>query len=354
MARRRWAGIAALGGAALWTWQRRAGKPPAFDFRGRVVVITGGSRGLGLVLARIFAAEGARLALLARDAQTLERARGELAARGAEVLVIPCDVGDRPTVEGAIARVVETYGQLDVLINNAGLIKVGPLAEMTADDFGEALAIHFWGPFHTIQAALPIMRRQGGGRIVNIASVGGRIAVPHLAPYSASKFALVGLSDALRSELAQERIHVTTVSPGIMRTGSPPNALFKGKHREEYRWFAIVDSLRVTSIDAGRAARQIVEACRRGDPELTITWQARAAAIANALLPGLTARLTIGANSLLPRADPTAGGDARAGWESGSALAPSILTRLSDEATVANNESKSGTDGRPMREMTGN
>lgn len=338
MRRRGWTGLALAGGLGLLVASQRVRETERFDFRGRVVVITGGSRGLGLVLARQFANEGAKLALLARDTATLERARAELAAGGAEVLTLPCDVGDRAAVEGAIAKVVARYGQLDVLVNNAGLIQAGPLATMTLDDFEQALAVHFWGPLYATYAALPALRQRDGGRIVNIASIGGRLAVPHLAPYSASKFALVGLSDALRAELAQEGILVTTVSPGLMRTGSPRNASFKGQHRDEYRWFAILDALPLTSIAAEQAARQIVEACRRGESELTITWQARAAAIANILLPRLTARLTSGVNRLLPKADPHGGNEARPGRESESALAPSFLTRLSDEAARANNE----------------
>ena len=118
------------------------------------------------------------------------------------------------------------------------------------------------------------MRAQGGGRIVNISSVGGKVAVPHLVPYTTSKFALVGLSDGMRAELGRENIIVTTVCPGLMRTGSHLNALFKGKHAEEFTWFSIIDSLPISSIDARRAARQIIEACRRGDPQLLISIQA--------------------------------------------------------------------------------
>ena len=117
-----------------------------------------------------------------------------------------------------------------MLINNAGVIQVGPIEHMTIADFEEAMAVHFRGPLYTMSATIPYMRRQGGGRIVNIASIGGLVAVPHLAPYSASKFALVGLSDALRAELAKNNIQITTVSPGLIRTGSAPNALFKGRH----------------------------------------------------------------------------------------------------------------------------
>src|SRR5256714_1298474 len=130
-----------------------------------------------------------------------------------------------------------------------------------------ALAVHLWGPLYAMRAVVPQMRRQGGGRIVNIASIGGKIAVPHLTPYSASKFALVGLSDGMRAELAKDNILVTTVCPGLMRTGSPPNAHFKGRHRAEFTWFVLGDSLPLASIDARRAARHIITACRYCDPQ---------------------------------------------------------------------------------------
>jgi len=245
------------------------------DFKDRAVVITGGSSGLGLVLARELAEEGARLALLARDRGDLERAEKHIASRGAQVLAVPCDVRDRRQAQGAITRVAEHYGRIDVLVNNAGVIQVGPVEHMSIKDFEDAMAVHMWGPLYTMLAAVPTMRRQGGGRIVNIASIGGKIAVPHLLPYAASKFALVGLSDGMRAELAKDGIHVTTVCPGLMRTGSPVNAQFKGRHRDEFTWFVLGDSLPLASIDARRAARQIIKACRYGDPHLTITTQAR-------------------------------------------------------------------------------
>ena len=335
---RRLALLALGGGGALLTAARRGRSAADYDFRGRVVVITGGSRGLGFLLARRFAAAGAQLALLARDEPTLDSAAEQLQAAGATVLTVPCDVGDQGQIEVAIARVVAHYGRLDVLINNAGLIQVGPLAHMTGADFARAFDVHFWGAYHAINAALPALRRQEESRIVNIASVGGRLAVPHLAPYSASKFAMVGLSDALRAELAHEKIRVTTVSPGLMRTGSPPNALFKGRRSAEYRWFAIMDALPLTSIDAGRAAEQIVAACRRGQPELTISWQARAATLANALFPTITARLVNGATALLPHSTTALGEAAQPGWRNPDPLDSSPLTALSARATAANNE----------------
>ena len=308
------------------------------DFRGRVVLITGGSRGLGLVMARQLAAEGAKLALLARTAADLDRAAGELRRRGAEVLTIPCDVQDQERAQAAVDQVVAHFGQLDVLINCAGIIQAGPLENMEVADFEQAMGVHFRGPLYTMLAAIPHLRTQGGGRIVNIASIGGQVAVPHLMPYSASKFALVGLSDGMRAELAKDDIYVTTVCPWLMRTGSPPNALFKGNNRAEYSWFALA-ALPGVSVDARVAAHQIIEACRAGAPELTIGVQARLLTLARAVAPALLADALAVVNRLLPAPVSSREGNvARTGWESASPIAPSVLTRLSDIATVQNNE----------------
>jgi NAD(P)-dependent dehydrogenase (short-subunit alcohol dehydrogenase family) len=310
------------------------------QFRDRAVAITGGSRGLGLLMARELAAEGARIAILARDPAELDLARRELAATGGHrVLALPCDVRNEDEVRWAIDATAERFGRLDVLINNAGVIQVGPLEHMTVEDFEEAMRVHFWGPLHATLAALPHLRKQETGRIVNISSIGGRVAIPHLAPYSASKFALVGLSDGLRTELAREGIYVTTVCPGLMRTGSHVNARFKGKREEEFAWFSVGDATPLTSMAGRRAARRILEACRYGEPSLTLTPQAKMAAIANTVAPNAVARLLELAVRLLP--GPSEDGDgeeARPGWQSTSRWAPSLLTRLADQAAVENNE----------------
>ncbi|MBK9710941.1 MAG: SDR family oxidoreductase [Kouleothrix sp.] len=305
-----------------------------YDLRGKSVLITGGSRGLGLALARELADRGARLAIVARDRDELERARADIEARGAEVLAFPCDVREQRAAQQAVERTVARYGAIDVLINNAGIIQSGPIEHMQIADFEDALATHMWGPLYTMLAAAPHMREQGGGRIVNIASIGGKVAVPHLVPYTTSKFALVGLSDGMRAELAKDGIKVTTVCPGLMRTGSHVNSLFKGQHQSEFTWFSIIDSLPVSSIDAQRAARAIVDACRRGDPQLVVSVQAKAIALVAAALPNLTARGLKLMNWLLPGPAGAPDGDqARTGWESRSGWAPSLLTRLSDRAT---------------------
>ena len=306
------------------------------DFRGRVVVITGGSRGLGLVLARRLAAEGARLCLLARDAGELQRAREQL-PQETEVLLIPCDVRRRADVRAAMARVLEKWTAVDVLINNAGVIQVGPLEHMSHEDFENAMATHFWGPLHLMYEVLPAMRRRGFGRIVNISSIGGKIAIPHMAPYCASKFALVGLSDSVRAELAQHGIRVTTVCPGLMRTGSPLNADIKGRHEEEYAWFAIADSTPGLSTSAERAARQILEACRFGDSNLVITLPANIAVLANDAMPSVVAAITALANRMLPKPTGPAGDRHRKGRTVDEAV-PDFATALTQRAALINNE----------------
>ena len=329
-----WA-AAGLGGLLAARALLRRGRE--FDFQDKTVLITGGSRGLGLVLARELAQEGARLAICARDPQELERARADLVGRGAEVHVFPCDVTDRAQVAEWVRVCQHRFGRIDVLLNNAGVIEVGPIEVQTLADFEEAMRTHFWGPLYTILAVLPEMRRQRSGRIVNVSSIGGRIGVPHLVPYSASKFALTGLSEGLRAELMKDGIVVTNVCPGLMRTGSPRNAIFKGQHRAEYAWFSISDALPVTSIQVERAARQIIAACKRGDAELIITTQALVAIKFHALFPELSADLRALVHQLLP-APGGIGARCAKGKDSESVLAPSLLTALSDTAAERNNE----------------
>ena len=328
----------AAGAAVIMAGRRAMRENLAIDFADRVVVITGGSRGLGLVMARQLAAEGARLCLLARSEDELAGARQQLESTGAQVLTIRCDIRRRGDIRAAVDQILDRWTAIDVLINNAGVIQVGPLEHMTAADFENAMATHFWGPLHLMYEAVPSMRRRGFGRIVNISSIGGRIAVPHLAPYSASKFALAGLSDGVRSELAQYGIRVTTVAPGLMRTGSPMNADIKGQHEAEYAWFAISDSIPGLSMSAERAAHQIIEACRYGDPELTMTLPAKLAVLANYIAPGTVGRLLMQSNRALPGPAGVPGDRPKKGWQSESKWAPSIATTLTDRAAIVNNE----------------
>jgi short-subunit dehydrogenase len=308
-----------------------------YDLRNKTVLITGGSRGLGLVMAREFAREGSRLVLCARDEEELEQARTDVEELGADVMTVSCDITDRQAISEMIAAVKGRFGAIDVLVNNAGVIQVGPLEVMTMEDFERAMQSHFWGPLNTIMAVLPSMRQKKSGRIVNISSIGGKVSVPHLIPYSASKFALVGLSKGLRAELLKDGISVTTVCPGLMRTGSPRNADFKGKHDYEYAWFSISDSLPLLTVSAENAARQVVRACKRGQAELVISVPAKLAVLFDSLFPEMMSQVLGLANRLLPKPGGV-GAQSRKGKESTSAWSPSWLTTLSEEAALRNNE----------------
>jgi NAD(P)-dependent dehydrogenase (short-subunit alcohol dehydrogenase family) len=334
---RRLALVAAIGAAGSWTaklWLRRSRR---ISFQNKIVLITGGSRGLGLVIARQLAAAGARLALCARDAAELARAEAELRHWPTQILTHVCDITRREEAERLVARVEAELGPIDILINNAGVISVGPVEYMNIADYEQAMQIHFWGPLYIIQKVIPSMRARGQGRIVNVASIGGRLSVPHLIPYCASKFAMVGLSRGLRSELAKDGILVTTVSPGLMRTGSPRQALIKGQHQREYAWFSISDSLPALSIRAEQAAAQILDACRHGDSELVISAPAKLAVMLNTLAPELTAEVLAAVNRLLPGMS-AGGSETKKGYESESAWSPSWLTFLTEQAAQRNNE----------------
>ena len=236
-----------------------------------------------------------------------------------------------------IKRVHDRFGSIDILINNAGVISVGPLDEMTIEDFENAMNSNFWAGVYATLAVLPGMRKRHSGRIVNITSIGAKIAVPHMLPYSASKFAFAGFSRGLRSEVINDGIVVTTVVPGLMRTGSPRNADFKGQNQLEYAWFSISDSLPIASMDADRAAKQIIDAMKRGEVEITLTVPARIAAVTDALFPELTGSLLAAANRLLP-APGGIGKRSVKGKDSTSAASPSLLTTMGDHAAQRNNE----------------
>ena len=320
---------AALGLALAGRELLRRGHP--LELQGQVVLITGGSRGLGYALARELAGRGARLAICARNEGPLEQARRELAAMGADVLAARCDVADREQVERFVRQATERFGGVDVLVNNAGVITVGPLQAQTPRDFEEAMGVMFWGAVYPTLAVLPQMLSRKRGRIVNITSIGGKVSVPHLLPYNCAKFAAVGFSEGLRAELAKEGIGVVTVVPGLMRTGSHVNALFKGRHHAEFTWFGLGASLPVTSLSAETAARQIVEALRRDDAEVLLTWQAGLLARLHGLFPGLSTELLGLANRFLPA--PGGVGQQRVtGKESRTPVSESPLTALSREA----------------------
>lgn len=334
-----WLAVLGVGALTAYTVMKQVKKQ--YNFHGKTVLITGGSRGLGLVLAREFAEEKAKIAICARNGEELERARMDLEERGAEVLAIVCDVREQNQVNQMIETVRNRFGQIDVLVNNAGVIQVGPLEVQTRQDFEDAMNVHFWGPFYTMQAVIPEMQERGEGKIVNISSIGGKVSVPHLAPYCASKFALTGLSGAMNAELAKDGISVTTVCPGLMRTGSHINAFFKGKNEQEFALFSISNALPISSVSAESAAKKIVEACRNGEAEAIISVQAQFAAKMNALFPELVSGVAGLINQVLPGKGGI--GETKAlGKDSASFISPSFLTENIDRASVRNNELRPG------------
>lgn len=330
----------AIGVGGAYTLRAVVRKRRAFEVRDKVVFITGGSRGLGLVLARQLADEGARIAICARDSDELERARAELQGRGADVLAVPCDVTEQAQIEQAVHDVIEHFGTLDVLINNAGVIQIAPLEVMTLREYEEAMKVHFWAPLYSTLAALPEMRRKRSGRIVNISSIGGKLVPPHMVPYSASKFALTGLSAGLRAELGKDGILVTTVYPPLMRTGGFYHAILKGRHRAEFAVGNIVNANPLASISTEKAATRIIQAFKHGDAETTVSRRSQTAIFLASVFPGFTADLMGLANRLLPAAEGEGSiGTARAtGEESTSPLSESPLTVLNQMAAEENNE----------------
>lgn len=333
---RNWKWLAAIMGytVARELIQRRQ----FIELQDKVVLISGGSRGLGLLIAQEFAYAGCKLVICSREEDELARAHEQLSAQGASVLTVPCDVTDQRQVQQMVAQAIARFDRIDILVNNAGIISAGALQTLTRSDFEQSMDIMFWGAYNTIMAVLPQMQERKSGRIVNITSVGGKVAVPHLLAYSSAKFALVGFSEGLHTELVKDGIIVTTVAPGLMRTGSTVNTTMKGnEHKTEYTLFTLLDTLPITSIDATRAARQIVNATKRGDTELIISIQAQLLSRLHGFLPGLTTDLLTLSNLLLPTSW-SQGTQHYTGKESETPVTRSPLTALGQKATRANNE----------------
>jgi short-subunit dehydrogenase len=196
------------------------------------------------------------------------------------------------------------YGQIDILVNNAGEIMVSPFENLEVADFERAMAVMFWGTVYTTLAVLPLMKARSQGRIVNVTSIGGKVSVPHLLSYSCAKAAAVAFSSGLRNEVRQFGIDVTTIIPGLMRTGSHVNAYFKGNHVGEASWFGTAASLPLLSLNAEHAARLAVKAACAGKTEAVLGVPAQILVQAQTLLPGLTADVLRMSNALLPAGSP--------------------------------------------------
>ncbi|HYG02523.1 MAG TPA: SDR family oxidoreductase, partial [Chryseosolibacter sp.] len=296
-----------------------------YRLKDKVVLITGGSRGLGLEMARVLASKGARLVLCARSADQLRRAKTELRALGADVITFTADIREQSQVQRLIDSIIHHHKRIDVLINNAGIVQVGPAESMSIKDYENAMQTNFWPAVYLTYACLPYFKRKREGRIVNISSIGGKIAVPHLLPYTASKFALTGFSEGMHAELKKYNIKVTTIIPHLMRTGSPRNITVKGDHENEYAWFKIADSSPLMSQEAAAAAKEIIHALEHGEAEKTLTFTGNLASKMQGVAPSLMSSVMGIVNELLP--DNTSK-EAKAGHQSESKKSTGKISAL--------------------------
>lgn len=192
--------------------------PRGSRLNGQVVLITGASSGIGRTTALAMARAGASVELVARRASRLQEVAAEIRAQGGTSDIFPGDVTDPQTLEGAVEQCVRRFGRLDVLVNNAGEGLFATIEQTTPADLERMLAVNLKGTFYGIKAALPVMHRQGSGHIINVASTAGRRGSPYVGAYCASKFAVVGLTESLRTELLGTGVRVSLVLPGATRT----------------------------------------------------------------------------------------------------------------------------------------
>jgi short-subunit dehydrogenase len=256
---------------------------------------------------------------------------------GSIVLDVICNVTDPSSVGVAVGTVEHNLGPIDVLVNNAGIMAVAPLLNQSERHFQEAMDTNFYGAMHTIFAILPGMLARREGSIVNVASIGGLVAVPHMLPYTASKFALVGFSRGLHAEVKSRGINVLTVCPWLMRTGSHLHATVGGNKAAEYGWFSLGATLPLVAIPAQVAARQIVEATAKGKSELLISAWALIASRIAANAPTWTAAFLSLVNRALPSARPLSG-DAQTEGQDIQGAAPLLPNALGKSAELRWNQ----------------
>lgn len=307
--------VGAAAGAAALAWGYDRWRRSRFELRGRVALVTGGSRGLGFAIARELLQRGCRVAICARDGEELERAAGKLQALGA-VLPVVCDLTEPNSAVQAVTAVRREWGAVEVLVHNAGIMQIGPWETMSEADFERAMDLHCWAALRLARAVLPGMIARREGRIVNISSIGGLVAVPHMLPYTTSKFALVGLSQGLAAETRRHGVRVTCVSPFLMRTGSQERVHVKGNFEREFAWFAASGVVPGLSQSAGRAARAIVAAAQRGEAQVVLALPGKLAAWAHGVAPSTVAAAMGLAARVLPAAPPEATDRERMGSES--------------------------------------
>lgn len=288
-----------LGGLGVVHFSYRKWQENQFSFKGKTVVLTGGSRGLGLVMARQMIAEGARVVSLARDPETLRRAEQEFPP--GSYFPIQCDVTEASDLERAHSIIRAKFNSVDVLIHNAGIIQVGPFHNLNKSDYEDSLKLHFWATYQLIRNFLPQLKRSKDARVLVTNSLGGRVGVPHLSSYSVGKFAQSGFLESIRPELVQSGIGLTVAYPALMRTGSPDHAHYRGNLRDERFWFTLSDSLPLISLPADQAVTSILNAVKAGRPEVIPGFVGKLGLKTRELSPSLFNFVMKVANGFLPK-----------------------------------------------------
>lgn len=252
---------------------------PVRTIRGTVVVITGATSGIGRETARAFARGGAKLVVAGRREERLQELVDEIEGRGGEALAVRTDVAEQEQVERLVTRTLKRFDRLDTLINNAGVAIAAPFEEQSLDDFRRVMDVNFWGAVYGCKAAVPVMRGQpNGGLIINISSILGKRGMPFETAYCASKFALAGFSEALRTEVMAQSIDVSTIFPGAV---------------ESEIWESASNSAGmempglIPKFPARELARIIVQDARFPQPEIVMSLDAQAINFFNRLAPGM-------------------------------------------------------------------
>jgi short-subunit dehydrogenase len=248
------------------------------EMDGKVVVVTGASMGIGEAIAKVFVDAGARVVLLSRDAGRAEAARQRV-GHAERTLALACDVCKRDEIDRALALTVQNFHRVDVWVNNAGVGIRDSVAEMETSALRELFETNFFGTIACMQAVVPVMRKNGGGSIINISSVAGHIPVPYMAIYSASKFAMNAIGKGARMELKRDNINVLTVCPGYINTDFTAHLVADRK--------GAVRAPAARGITAERVARATYRGYRANRREVVVPWTMIPAIKLYQLFPGL-------------------------------------------------------------------
>ncbi|MBP9127809.1 MAG: SDR family oxidoreductase [Elusimicrobia bacterium] len=252
----------------------------------KVVLITGASSGIGWETAKLLSARGWSLALTARRKPRLDTLANKHCRKGDECppLVIEADISQPDQARGVVEKTFAHFGRLDVLVNNAGILRMAPFMAMPVSEMRELFETNFWATIETVRAAIPLMEKQGGGHIVQVGSGVSRRGLPFMAAYAASKFALLGLTEGLRLELKPKGITMSLVLPGGTETEMPANLdrsrLPSGYPRHER-----------SRVSAERAARAVAKAAEGKQTEVYVPWWIRPGTWMSAVFPSITDRL---------------------------------------------------------------